>query len=133
RSNADATRQVSARPWTGYSAPSCHPTPAATSRPSPAKPESPAPGSTPAPTPHGNQKPGPYQHLADEFHRRLQALHEAGTIPDPREQQITRLKTENAALRQRVETRDREITELTAFKESAISQLAAQHDEINRL
>jgi hypothetical protein len=40
----------------------------------------------------GNQRPGPYQHLADEFQRRLAALRETGTIPDPRELQITKLK-----------------------------------------
>jgi hypothetical protein len=83
--------------------------------------------------PHGNQKPGPYQHLADEFHRRLQTLREAGTIPDPREHQIARLKVDNTALRQRVEERDRDIQELTAFKDRALSQLAAQYQEITRL
>ncbi|GAB3474365.1 hypothetical protein GCM10027521_02700 [Amycolatopsis cihanbeyliensis] len=35
--------------------------------------------------PQGNQRPGHYQHLAEEIQRRLAALREAGTIPDPRE------------------------------------------------
>lgn len=83
--------------------------------------------------PKGNQRPGPYQHLAEEFQRRLAALREAGTIPDPRELQITRLKTENAALRERIQTRDEQITEFTEFKERALSQLTAQHGEILRL
>lgn len=48
---------------------------------------------------------------------------------DPRELQITRLKDENAKLRER----DARITELTDFKERALSQLAAQHEEILRL
>ncbi|MGO4429864.1 hypothetical protein AB4Z54_66745, partial [Streptomyces sp. MCAF7] len=34
----------------------------------------------------------PYAHLRAEFERRLNAMHEAGEIPDPREAQITRLK-----------------------------------------
>ncbi|MGF1426518.1 hypothetical protein [Kitasatospora sp. LaBMicrA B282] len=29
------------------------------------------------------ERPGPYQHLAEEFERRLTALREAGTVPDP--------------------------------------------------
>jgi hypothetical protein len=52
------------------------------------------------------------------------------TIPDPRELRITRLKTENAALRERIQTRDEQITE---FTERALSQLTAQHREILRL
>lgn len=83
--------------------------------------------------PQGNQRPGPYQHLAEEFQRRLTDLREAGTVPDPRELQTTRLKDENAKLRERVRERDAQITELTEFKERALSQLAAQHEEILRL
>jgi hypothetical protein len=83
--------------------------------------------------PQGNQRPGPYQHLAEEFQRRLADLREAGTVSDPRELQITRLKDENAKLRERVQERDARITELTEFKERALSQLAAQHEEILRL
>jgi len=32
----------------------------------------------------GTSRPGPYQHLAEEFERRLQTLQEAGQIVDPR-------------------------------------------------
>lgn len=46
----------------------------------------------------GTVRPGPYQHLAEEFERRIAALHEAGVIPDPRVAQIERLKTTVAAL-----------------------------------
>ncbi|MBF6302942.1 hypothetical protein IU459_36320 [Nocardia amamiensis] len=81
----------------------------------------------------GNQRPGPYQHLAEEFHRRLDALREAGAGPDPREVQITRLKEENAKLRERIRDRDTQIDELTEFNDRALSQLAAQHQEILRL
>jgi hypothetical protein len=81
----------------------------------------------------GNQRPGQYQYLAEEFQRRLADLREAGIVSDPRELQITRLKDENVKLRERVWERDAQITELTEFKERALSQLAAQHKEILRL
>ncbi|MFI9781138.1 hypothetical protein ACIHCV_42085 [Streptomyces sp. NPDC051956] len=44
---------------------------------------------------------GPYQHLADEFVRRLTVLHEVGILPDPWDAQIARLKAEIGALRPR--------------------------------
>lgn len=80
-----------------------------------------------------NGRPGPYQHLADDFHNRLKALHDNGTNPDPRDTQITRLKTDNTTLRSRLETALTEIAELTTFKTLAVSRLAAQHDEITHL
>lgn len=78
-------------------------------------------------------RPGPYQHLADEFHRRLKALQDNGTNLDPRDAQITRLRTENTALKDRLAAAQAAITELTAFKQLALSRLTAQHDEITRL
>ncbi|MFC9822696.1 hypothetical protein ACFWG6_35145 [Streptomyces erythrochromogenes] len=81
----------------------------------------------------GTARPGPYQHLAEEFERRLKALQDAGTLPDPRAAQIERLKVTNAELKQRVEERDIEIEKLTAFKQLALSRIAAQHLEIERL
>jgi hypothetical protein len=78
-------------------------------------------------------RPGPYQHLAAEFHRRLAALRQAGTLPDPRAAQIARLKADNARLQQRIAARDAAIAELTSFKTTAISRLAAQHAELTRL
>jgi hypothetical protein len=51
--------------------------------------------------PQGNLRPGPYQHLAEEFQRRLADFRKAGTISDPRELRIARLKDENAKLRER--------------------------------
>jgi hypothetical protein len=78
-------------------------------------------------------RPGPYQHLAEEFERRMSALQAAGEIPDPRDAQITRLKTVNARLRERLAEHDTAIDELTTFKTLAISRLAAQHQEIERL
>ncbi|MFI9781401.1 hypothetical protein ACIHCV_43525 [Streptomyces sp. NPDC051956] len=81
----------------------------------------------------GTTRPGPYQHLAEEFERRLTALRDAGEIVDPRAAQIERLKAEVAELKNRVTKRDEELAELTEFKTVAISQLAALHDEITRL
>ncbi|MFD7341265.1 hypothetical protein ACFV98_35580 [Streptomyces violascens] len=78
----------------------------------------------------GTTRPGPYQHLAEEFERRLQQLRAAGQIPDPRAAQIDRLKTEVGTLKQRVEARDKELAELREFKTLAISRLAAQRPEI---
>lgn len=81
----------------------------------------------------GSSRPGPYQHLAEEFERRLRALQEAGEVVDPRVAQIERLKTQVAELKDRVARRDAELAELAAFKTLALSRLAAQHDEITRL
>ncbi|MFE4331478.1 hypothetical protein ACFRQM_19225 [Streptomyces sp. NPDC056831] len=75
----------------------------------------------------------PYAHLRIEFERRLQALQQAGDIPDPREAQITRLKTKNAKLRERLTKSEQTITELADFRTQALARLAAQHEEIVRL
>jgi hypothetical protein len=75
----------------------------------------------------------PYAHLRQEFETRLQAQREAGQIPDHRLAQITRLKNENDALRQRLAERDQTIATLNSFKTEALSRLAAQHEEITRL
>ncbi|MCX5318021.1 hypothetical protein [Streptomyces sp. NBC_00154] len=81
----------------------------------------------------GSVREGPYQHLGDEFVRRLAAHREAGEAPDPRDAQIERLKAQNAELKDRVTERDATIEELTEFKKLALSRLAAQHDEITHL
>lgn len=79
---------------------------------------------------YGNR---PYAHLRVEFEQRLQALQTAGERPDPRDAQITRLKNEVTALRQRLTESANTIDELTEFRTQALAQLAAQHDEITRL
>ncbi|OEJ28878.1 hypothetical protein BGM19_01450 [Streptomyces agglomeratus] len=81
----------------------------------------------------GTTRPGPYQHLAEEFERRIAALQRAGEIVDPRAAQIERLKAQVAELKDRVAKRDEAMAELTAFKTVALSRLAAQHEEITRL
>ncbi len=74
-----------------------------------------------------------YGHLKEEFERRLAHMRAEGHLPDLKSVRIVRLKDENTALRRRLADRDRDITELTAFKTTAISRLAAQHAEITRL
>lgn len=78
-------------------------------------------------------RPGAYQHLAEEFTARLQALQDVGEIVDPRAAQIERLRAQNTEFRERIIARDEKIAQLTEFRTLAISRLAAQHDEIERL
>jgi len=68
-------------------------------------------------------RPGPYQHLADEFHRRLAALRDTDGSPDPRDAQITRLKDSNDTLGRRLAGKDSLIAELTSFRQHALSRL----------
>jgi len=75
----------------------------------------------------------PYAKLREEFETRLAAIRQDGGTPDPREAQISRLKTGIAELRERLARQDSAITELTEFKALALARLAAQHDEITRL
>ncbi|MEU4181438.1 hypothetical protein [Streptomyces sp. NPDC026589] len=82
---------------------------------------------------NGTTRPGAYQHLAEEFERRIRELRDAGQIIDPQDAQIERLKKENADLKKRVAARDGSIEDLTAFRTLAVSRLAAQHEEIERL
>lgn len=81
----------------------------------------------------GSPRPGPYQHLAEEFERRLAELRETGVIPDPRAAQIERLKEQVSGLEERLAARDAQINGLTNFRELALSQIAAQRMEIERL
>ncbi|MEU9001911.1 hypothetical protein [Streptomyces sp. NPDC048551] len=70
----------------------------------------------------GTTRPGPYQHLGEEFERRLKAQRDAGEAPDPRAAQIERLKAQVAELKERVAKRDEALAELTAFKKLAVSR-----------
>jgi hypothetical protein len=79
---------------------------------------------------YGNR---PYAHLRIEFEERLQARQAAGDRPDPRDDQIARLKNEVTALKQRLVQSASTTGELTGFRTQALAQLAAQHDEITRL
>jgi len=75
----------------------------------------------------------PYAHLRVEFERRLQALQDAGEIPDPRKAQITRLKTEATKLRERLAKSEQTVEELTDFRGQSLARLAAQPEDIIRL
>jgi hypothetical protein len=68
-----------------------------------------------------------------EFEQRLGRMQAEGQLPDPRAAQIIRLKDDNAKLRQRMTEREQEIAGLSAFKTTALSRLAAQHQEITAL
>ncbi|WP_240980641.1 MULTISPECIES: hypothetical protein [Streptomyces] len=81
----------------------------------------------------GSPRPGPYQHLAEEFERQLAELRGTGVTPDPRAAQIERLKEQVSALKERLAARDEQIGGLTDFRERALSQIAAQRMEIERL
>ncbi|MFK0256397.1 hypothetical protein [Streptomyces sp. NPDC090445] len=81
----------------------------------------------------GTARPGPYQHLAEEFERRLAALREAGTVPDQRAAQVERLKNQVAGLQGRLAVHQGQLAELSEFKQRALSQIAAQQMEIERL
>ncbi|MGP3633629.1 hypothetical protein ACTU45_09710 [Streptomyces sp. 24-1644] len=81
----------------------------------------------------GSPRPGPYQRLAEEFERRLTELRETGVIPDPRAAQIERLKEQVSGLKERLAARDAQIDGLADFRERALSQIAAQRMEIERL
>jgi chromosome segregation ATPase len=74
-----------------------------------------------------------YGPLKDEFTRRLAQMQANGNLLDPRAAQIVRLQDENARLRKRLGTCEHQIAELTQFRTTAISRLAAQHDEIGTL
>lgn len=74
-----------------------------------------------------------YPHLKAEFEQQLARQRADGQAPDPRDSQITRLKTDNADLRQRILQKDTELSDLRQFRTLAASRLAAQHDEIHRL
>ncbi|WP_319326432.1 hypothetical protein [Streptomyces sp. PA03-2a] len=75
----------------------------------------------------------PYAHLRTEFERRLQALQDAGEIPDPREAQVARLKAENSKLKERLAQSEQTIDSLTDFRAQALARLEAQHEEIVHL
>ncbi|MGW2541292.1 hypothetical protein ACWC5I_10565 [Kitasatospora sp. NPDC001574] len=75
----------------------------------------------------------PYEHLRKEFERRIAALRDSGEIPDPRDAQIARLKEANDKLKARLAAGEEKEAEHDRFRKLALSRLAAQHDEIERL
>ena len=74
-----------------------------------------------------------YPHLKAEFDRQRTAAQDNGQQPDPRLDRIDRFKTEIINLRSWLAAQDREISELKQFRDTALSRLAAQHEEITAL
>ncbi|MBT8163846.1 MULTISPECIES: hypothetical protein [Arthrobacter] len=74
-----------------------------------------------------------YPHLKAEFDQQRTAAQQTGQQPDPRLARIERLKAELATLRERLNTRNAEIADLTQLQAKALSQIAAQHSEITTL
>ena len=74
-----------------------------------------------------------YPHLKAQFDQQRALLREAGIQPDPRQAQITRLQREVATLRERLSSKQAQIDELSTFRRTALSRIAAQHEEILRL
>jgi hypothetical protein len=75
----------------------------------------------------------PYARLRKEFEAKLAAIIEDGDAPDPRDAQISRLRAQIVTLTGRLASQDTVIADLTDLKARALSQIAAQHDEITRL
>ncbi|MFF7262036.1 hypothetical protein ACFZCL_17365 [Streptomyces sp. NPDC008159] len=71
-----------------------------------------------------------YPHLKQEFEQRLGRLRKARGEPDPRIAQIDRLQEEVAQLRRRVSQMNHELAAREEFRATALSRLAAQHEEI---
>jgi chromosome segregation ATPase len=74
-----------------------------------------------------------YEPLKNEFEQRRKQLWEAREITDPREAHIARLKQHVEDLKRRIDDKDNELAGLKAFKIRAVSQIAAQHDELERI
>ena len=74
-----------------------------------------------------------YPHLKADFDNQRCAARGNGQQPDARLASIDRLKAEIINLRARLADRDREITDLKRFRDTAMSRLAAQHEEITAL
>ncbi|MGW5155764.1 hypothetical protein ACWEPN_09810 [Nonomuraea wenchangensis] len=74
-----------------------------------------------------------YEALKTEFEQRRDRLRETREISDPREAQIERLKQQVAELKDRIKDRDAELAGLRQFKIVAVSRIAAQHEELERL
>ena len=74
-----------------------------------------------------------YPHLKAQFDQQRAGLREAGIQSDPRQAQIERLQREIATLRGRLSSKQTEIDQLSTFRHTALSRIAAQHEEILRL
>ena len=127
--NEDAIRAAMDRILRGELPPAA----SATSRPWLPRPASPGPASTRRRTGTAPPVRAPTSTSPRSSSGALWLCSEAGEIVDPRAAQIERLKAQVAELKDRVTKRDEALAELTAFKTLAVSRIAAQHAEIERL
>lgn len=74
-----------------------------------------------------------YPHVKKEFELARSDEQTAGRQPDQRLAQIEHLKTEVADLHARLGRINDQVAELQTFKATALSRIAAQHDEITSL
>lgn len=74
-----------------------------------------------------------YPHIKAEFERERSDAHTAGHHPDPRVDQIERLKNEIIDLHKRLDRGNAELSELREFQATALSRITAQHDEATSL
>jgi hypothetical protein len=72
-------------------------------------------------------------HLKAEFDQQRDTAQDNEQRTDPRLARIDRCKSEITDLRTRLADRDREITDLKRFRDTAVSRLAAQYDDITAL
>ncbi|MDI9888826.1 hypothetical protein QMZ92_31865 [Streptomyces sp. HNM0645] len=81
----------------------------------------------------GSPRPGPYQHLAEEFERRLARTARGRRHERPTSRPGRTPQESGAGLRDRLAERHEQLAELGEFKQRALSQIAAQQMEIQRL
>jgi chromosome segregation ATPase len=74
-----------------------------------------------------------WKHVKDEFEQRRSAARTAGQHPDPREARILRLRAHNQRLTSKLTRTHTEVTQLKERHQLALSALAAQDDELQRL
>jgi hypothetical protein len=74
-----------------------------------------------------------YPYLKAEFDQQRDQVHADGTQPDPRLAQIERLKAEVTQLRKLLTSTRAELDDAKTFHGQALSQIAAQHDELTEL
>ena len=75
---------------------------------------------------------GQSEPLKDEFEQRRQRQRDTGATTDPRDAHIERLRQQAVRLATRLAAALRDAQDLTEFKARAVSQIAAQHDELER-
>jgi AcrR family transcriptional regulator len=74
-----------------------------------------------------------YPGLKQQFEQQIAQAAVGGQHPDPRDAQIAALKARNVRLQQRLDAAQSANADLLEFQQLALSRLAAQHHEIERL